>query len=550
MKLIVFSILVFIFALAIKPLTTPGFFPIHDDTQVARVFEMQKALDDGMFPVRWSKDLGYGYGYPMFNFYAPFSYYVGGAASFFGLDQIVSTKSLFALALVFSGLTMFVLGEFLWGIWGGLISSVLYVLAPYSALNIYVRGNISEAWAYAFVPLFFYGLFGIYKKDKFRFVAIEAVGISAVTLSHNLTAFETSIFFIATLIFFLVKKNRKAFKLSLLGFSLGLLIASFYFIPAILEVSYTNVQSQIGGGADFRNHFVCIQQLWDSPWGFAGSAPGCIDGMSFRVGKLHIILLGLVLILMLSKWDKKKEELNLLLFSIFILSIFFMLEISKPFWELIKPMAYIQYPWRFLTFASFSSSLISGQVPMLIGNAFPKIKIHPIIYSVLIIIGAILLYQKLFLPQTILNRNSSYYTKTSNLNTTISKISDEYLPKNIQKPKVGEILLKMRFEEGSGKVIYFDEKTNFIKTFIDSSSNAVLLFRIGYFPSWKAYIDGHEVKILQNSKGVTVNFPKGAHEVKLLFTETPIEKLSDLLSLAGIMALLIGTIYANKRKIW
>src|SRR5579859_5628732 len=121
MKFIIFSVLIFVLALAIKPLTVPGFFPTHDDTQVARVYEMEKALDDGMFPVRWSKDLGYGYGYSMFNFYAPLSYYVGGLESFFGVDQIVSTKTLFALALIFSGISMYILGNFLWGSWGGIV---------------------------------------------------------------------------------------------------------------------------------------------------------------------------------------------------------------------------------------------------------------------------------------------------------------------------------------------------------------------------------------------------------------------------------------------
>ena len=63
---------------AIKPLFISGFFPMHDDTQVARVFEMGKMLKEGTFPVRWVPDLGYGYGYPLFNFYAPLAYYVGG----------------------------------------------------------------------------------------------------------------------------------------------------------------------------------------------------------------------------------------------------------------------------------------------------------------------------------------------------------------------------------------------------------------------------------------------------------------------------------------
>ena len=54
--------------LAIQPFFHKEFFPIHDATQVARVFEMHQSLQGLMFPVRWVQDLGYGYGYPIFLF--------------------------------------------------------------------------------------------------------------------------------------------------------------------------------------------------------------------------------------------------------------------------------------------------------------------------------------------------------------------------------------------------------------------------------------------------------------------------------------------------
>src|SRR5438105_15010330 len=89
---------------AIKPLFISGFFPIHDDTQIARVFEMKKSLADGMFPVRWVEDLGYGYGYPIFNFYAPLAYYVGG---FFNLACFVvldATKIMLLICIYLTGI--------------------------------------------------------------------------------------------------------------------------------------------------------------------------------------------------------------------------------------------------------------------------------------------------------------------------------------------------------------------------------------------------------------------------------------------------------------
>src|SRR3989344_5461144 len=85
---------------AIRPLTTSGFFPMHDDTQVGRVVAMGKALRNGQFPVRWVSDLGYGYGYPIFNFYGPLPYYIGGVLYAAGLSGLVATKIMMGLGLV------------------------------------------------------------------------------------------------------------------------------------------------------------------------------------------------------------------------------------------------------------------------------------------------------------------------------------------------------------------------------------------------------------------------------------------------------------------
>ncbi len=48
---------------AVVPLGSPGFFPMHDDTQPSRVYEMKKVLSEGQIPARWVPDLGDGYAY-------------------------------------------------------------------------------------------------------------------------------------------------------------------------------------------------------------------------------------------------------------------------------------------------------------------------------------------------------------------------------------------------------------------------------------------------------------------------------------------------------
>src|SRR3990172_970811 len=54
-----------------------GYFNMHDDLQVMRVYEMSKCFSNGQIPCRWSPDMAYGYGQAMFNYYSAFPYYLG-----------------------------------------------------------------------------------------------------------------------------------------------------------------------------------------------------------------------------------------------------------------------------------------------------------------------------------------------------------------------------------------------------------------------------------------------------------------------------------------
>src|SRR5579859_7283553 len=211
---------------AIKPFFLPGFFPTHDDTQVARIFEMGKALHDGMFPVRWVNDLGYGYGYPIFNFYAPLAYYFGGFLVMGGLNALLATKIIMVGGILFAGIAMYIFARNFWGEIGGVISAVFYIYATYHAVEIYVRGDLAEFWAYAAIPLLFLGCYKVYiaslRNKKYPVSAVMLGGISyaCIILSHNLTALMTTMFtllFIFILIGFSENKMRAAWHLGGIG---------------------------------------------------------------------------------------------------------------------------------------------------------------------------------------------------------------------------------------------------------------------------------------------------------------------------------------------
>ncbi len=450
-KILPFLLVIIFSYFAFKPILNAGFFPIHDNTQVARVYEMTSSLKMGMFPVRWVSDLGYGLGYPIFNFYAPLSYYFGSVFNLAGFDALMATKIMMVVGIVLAGIFMYFFVSELFGKLSAVVASLFYVYAPYHALDIYVRGDVSEFWAYAFIPLVFYGLWKIYKKKSWVFVIISSLGYAGVILSHNLTAFMITPFLLLYILILSIssykKKNIGTIYYLFYGLFLGVIISCFYWLPALLEMKNTNVLSQIGGGSNFLDHFVCLSQLWTSSWAYGGSTSGCVDGLSFMIGKLHILIsflsiTGAVFLFILKRYKQNKEKILITVFSFlgFLFSGFLTIDASKFIWQLVPAMAFFQFPWRFLLTASFFASLLAGSFIWLAGflptkRFFPHFILE---ISAVLIIFLLFLNIKFFVPQKHINVNSNYYTNEYALKWTASKISDEYLPKNVKKPKSAE----------------------------------------------------------------------------------------------------------------
>lgn len=549
-------ILVLIFSIAaILPFLHSGFFPMHDDTQVARVYEMAKSLSSGMFPVRWTTDLGYGFGYPIFNFYDPLPYYIGGLIEMVGMNALLATKLMMAFGVMLSGVSMYLLAKEFWGKSGGVFSALFYTYAPYHALDIYVRGDVAEFWAFALIPLIFYALLKIYKSGGFKFVVVGALSYAAVIISHNLTALLITPFALgfATLLFI---GNRKTGKNLITTFVLGILLSAFYWLPAVLEMQYTNVSSLIIGGSNFRDHFVCLNQLWTSPWGYGGSTKGCVDGLSFMVGKYHLVIalalfIFAVLALLLRKYFSKfsVDKLIVLVFAFFglLISLFFTLQISQPIWELIRPMVFLQYPWRFLLTAVFFASFIVGALFWILEKYIKK---NTLIIIVLLIVSCLLVFVsvKFFVPEKYLQVDSSYYTNASMLLWKTSKTSDEYLPKNFQRPEnIDQVADFSKLNLKNIIVSNVSVKTQVITMDVRVSKAQSLILPIAYFPAWQVSADGEKVFVRDNQGKIEVNVPKGESKLELKFEQTPVELLGDLLSLAGILALFLGIIQLKKK---
>ena len=537
---------------SIQALLHPGLFPMHDDTQVARVFSMKASLADGMFPVRWVEELGYGYGYPIFNFYAPLAYYLGGVIDLVINDSLAATKIMLGLGILISGWTMYFLAKEFWGRVGGILSALLYVYAPYHAVNIYVRGAVGETFGYAFIPLAFYGFYKCYQEPKWRHVTIASLGFAGIILSHNLTAMMLTPFILITILLGVkISKSQKKGTLAKLlsAFALGIMLSAFYWLPSVGEMKYTNVTSQIGGGADFKDHFVCLPQLWDSMWGFGGSTIGCIDGLSFRLGKLHVILsIFVALGLFFVKKNKKQRYLVILSIVFLLICIFLMLDYSRFVWDTLAPMKYFQYPWRFLLMSSFTISLIGGGVVWIIESQ-QLIKINKKIITLIssiALLSILLIYPKLFIPQEVRSVTNNALTDKNYINWNVSKISDEYMPTNFKKPLLQSQIPEYKITGDLLKYEIKETSTTSLIAQINTQKAEQIHINKAYFPSWSVKINGKEGKVLKSTTGIDILVPKGNSTLHLVFVETPLEKFANLVSLSGFCILLLVIIRSRK----
>lgn len=569
----------------IRPLFLPGFFPMHDDTQPTRIFELSKALHDGEFPVRWVPDLGYGFGYPIFNFYAPLPYYFGAVILLLGLSAIVAAKIMFGVGLLAAGISMYLLGNKLWGKLGGILGAIFYVYAPYHAVQIYVRGAVGESWAYAFLPLVFLGIIRGKERISRWGIILGAIGFSGVILSHNVTALLTGGFIALWLIVAVWQRLRNKQNFFLLQtiyiVILGLGLSAWFWLPAVTEAHYTNVSTLSSGTNDYHNHFIYPDQLWDSPWGYGGSAPGRADGMSFKIGKLQLVTALAVIIWLL--WQRKKSFPTFAAYTALGLgvSVWLMLPNSVWMWEITPISSYIQYPWRLLAFCLLFTSVLSGGViniihdlSLLLGvscrSSTPKITLkrgtrflgfpdscHPLLLSgkqvtgLLLVLLTVYLNLKYFQPHYPTAAIDADYVSETAMKWNISKISDEYLPINFPIPR-------QLTEVAGDKISSVDDiivenleiKPQFIKAVVSANNAAEIVFSVAAFPGWNVVVDTKPVVPYIKAGKLAVIVPPGKHLLTAYFGDTLVRTAGNIISLVSLTVLfsVLGTINLERKN--
>lgn len=539
LDVIILIVIILISIVLLKDLFKPGFYTSHDGIhQVVRLYYFDQAVKDGQMPPRWAGGLLNGFGYPLFIFSYHLPWFIAEPIHLIGLSIIDSIKLTFLLGFIFSGFTMYFFIKEVFGRLPAFTSSLLYLIAPYRFSNIFVRAAIGDATAFIFPPLIFLAIYKIKKSNSvvWKWVIIGSLALAGLMLSH---AMVFLLFFISAALYtvfsMFYSKHRRSFLMNLiLMLMLGFGLSSYYLIPSLIERKLTIFSGSLGLLYSVGSTFLNMKDLLYSPWGY-GTMHAKEGGMSFQLGiGQWIIVFASFLYILKSTIQKRKIDLSNegILFSIiFVFSIFLMLRISLPVWQVIDQYAFIDFPWRVLSVSVFSVAFLVGYIIHYTKSGRMKI----LISVILIFISVYANRNHLRINQTV-NWPLDFYIKLEK--TTNSY--DEYIPKWVRTDVVEKPKPKIILSDSKSSFQLIKNTSNTIKFTVNAKSDIRATVNTIYYPGWEVRRNGNEYPFSYIDSGGPISFllSTGKHDIELSFKETYPRKVANSITILAIMVVL------------
>lgn len=516
----------------------------HDSlAYLPRFVEFWENLKHGIIVPRWAPDLGAGYGEPTFNFNPPLLYYLGSFFHALGFTFIASENlAIFALLLTAS-VGMYLFGASIWGRRGGLVASTAYTYSTTVLTAMYVNHSLADFTALAALPFAFWGVYGATSTRGGGYRAVGALGVAGLMLSSISVAVIT----MPALAFCCVwiawhQRSAGALAGGAWCFVLGLALSAFFWIPALRETGFVHINRR-EERLNYHDHFLYIQQLFYSRWGYGLSVRGTGDGQSFSFGPAHLFLLGVAALLIRPVWRASSGAgalLAALLLSI-LASVFLMTNASVFVWDHVGALHPIQFPWRFLYFASFAVAFACG-APFLLMRGKEDLRRLANVLMVAAVAALFLLSFRHADPQSFRTLTDADYSAANIASEGLPATAREFEPIGVRQfpAKAASEPLSVL----SGTTSYtMTGRTPIERTFIVAATTpAQLRMNTFYFPGWTLYVDGVRRTTNQTNQNGLMDFPlaTGTHNVRFAFQNTPLRTWSTRVSVSALAVLLLA----------
>ena len=539
------------------PLLHPAyFFQAHDARHsIFYLVEFDQTLRDGYLWPRWSPDFAFGYGYPLFNLYAPLAIYAAEIVHLLGVNMIWSVKTIYILSTIGAGVGMYGFTRRLFGENAGLVAGLAYMYAPFHLVEIFVRSAYAEYVSLMLLPLVLWAFTELIARPSPRRMALAGASYGVLALTHHSTFFTFTPFlllYIFTLMAGAAKTNLRAWGRQV-AFNagagvLGILLAGVYIVPVLLEQKYIKIEQWTSGSYNFAEHFVYFSQFLSPFWGYGYAGPGPVDFMPYQIG-IAIFGLAVVGTVALAAFSPQMHHRGTMVIFVVatLFSIWLMSPLGEKLWHALPIAALVQFPWRLLIITMLSAAVVIGG-----GVAALKLDGAPLMLSAVVLALASYGYAQpqytsipdwADTPLAVINWDAGSIADRVGMvavtdeQPTTSPMEAQY--------RAGEPLSVATVRSGNATVetIRHGGASDTVKFRGDA---ATVQFYTYDFPGWQVKIDGQIVPHRHEPPFglITVDVPAGEHIVSLRMGTTPARTIGGVMSLLALA--MIGYLFVKR----
>ncbi len=381
--------------LAIYPLLPPGIPSTADGPlHLIRSVEFDALLHRGILYPRWAPDLAYGYGYPLFNYYAPLFYYLTEIPHLLGASFELSLKLVIFGAFLLYGLAVYWWTRPFLGEPGAAVAGTAYIFVPFRFHEAYMQGDYPQFLALALAPLALGALDRLLTARRVtpgRILGLTAA-FATVLLVHNISTLWVGL----TLALYAAVRvavevcqtatrdavggkvpcpsegsDRLLVRLAWIAATavLALGLTAFFWLPALAEQNVVQLYRLRTDDYDVRHSFITLATLLAPPAVVDQTAANPPPYLHLGWGQLALSLATLPLAGLVVRAARRSSGIGLtnaslahLIFgwSLLLGSAVLTIPISTPVWRLVPLLAYTQFPWRVLELSGLATALLAG----------------------------------------------------------------------------------------------------------------------------------------------------------------------------------------------
>jgi len=526
-----------------------------------RIYALSELIQSGNLYPRWITYFHMGYGYPIFNFYAPLATHIGAWMHLLGFDVTTAYNLTNALAWSIGSIGTYLLARTFLPIRGALLACVLWVYAPSRFFEFWWQGSLAQIVGTSFVPLVFYGIIRTTKSPTLKNSLWIAVPFAIIVLSHTPTTYMTALFIapVCILLPLNVKIPREILRRWIYigaGLVISAGLSAIFLLPVLAEVQFIEIAGDLPDTVEFlRGNFGTLTEIFSLPTIIDSTdatlvmprALGLIGGILSIFGLLALI-------------KHRKFEIALLLAVGLGVAVFLAIEPSLDLWLAIPSFRNLRFPERILRIGAVFIALLGASSLLFIPKRWQTLGFFSL--STIVILQA--------LPMMHPRDDDRTWDNLSAVNEIMMEFEehnwgttayDEYEPywgevTPLDMPSDVESYINAPFQIRLLESDIIREFDTLLSTQIGNNQiqivaekDITMRFRQFYFPGWEMRIDGEPFPIRPDERFglIEATLPEGTHLIQLDYVGTSIQHFATIITIITAIGCIILIWRGNAR---